>query len=54
MYCIDASVFINAEVEGEEFHEYSAKLMQNIREHGITIIVQESPFGAKLTFEKSL
>ncbi len=41
MYCIDASVFINAEIEGEEFHEYSAKLMQNIREQGITIIVPE-------------
>ncbi len=41
MYCIDASVFINAEIEGEEFHEYSAKLMQNIRDRGITIIVPE-------------
>ncbi len=41
MYCIDASVFINAEIEGEEFHEYSAKLMQNIRDQGITIIVPE-------------
>jgi predicted nucleic acid-binding protein len=41
MYCIDASVFINAEIVGEEFHEYSAKLMQNIRDRGITIIVPE-------------
>jgi predicted nucleic acid-binding protein len=41
MYCIDASVFINSEIEGEQFHEYSAKLMQNIRERGITIIVPE-------------
>jgi predicted nucleic acid-binding protein len=41
MYCIDASVFINAEIEGEQFHEYSAKLMQNIRERGITVIVPE-------------
>ena len=41
MCCIDASVFINAEVEGEEFHEYSAKLMQNFRDKGITIIVPE-------------
>ncbi|MCX9011672.1 MAG: type II toxin-antitoxin system VapC family toxin [Candidatus Methanoperedens sp.] len=41
MYCIDASVFINAEIEGEEFHEYSAKLMQNIKDRGITIIVPE-------------
>ncbi len=41
MYCIDASVFINSEIEGEQFHEYSAKLMQKIRERGITIIVPE-------------
>ncbi|MGB8217911.1 MAG: type II toxin-antitoxin system VapC family toxin [Candidatus Methanoperedens sp.] len=41
MYCIDASVFINAEIEGEESHEYSAKLMQNLRDKGITIIVPE-------------
>ncbi len=41
MYCIDASVFINSEIEGEQFHEYSAKLMQDIRERGITIIVPE-------------
>ncbi len=41
MYCIDASVFINAEIEGEEFHEYSAMLMQNFRDKGITIIVPE-------------
>jgi len=41
MYCIDASVFINAEIEVEEFHEYSAKLMQNFRDKGITIIVPE-------------
>jgi predicted nucleic acid-binding protein len=41
MYCIDASVFINAEIEGEEFHEYSAKLMQSFRDRGITIIVPE-------------
>ena len=41
MYCIDASVFINSEIEGEQFHEYSAKLMQEIRERGITIIVPE-------------
>ncbi len=41
MYCIDASVFINSEIEGEQFHEDSAKLMQNIRERGITIIVPE-------------
>ncbi len=38
MYCIDASVFINAEIEGEELHEHSAKFMQNIRSRGITII----------------
>ncbi len=41
MYCIDASVFINAEIEGEEFNEYSAKLMQNFRDNGTTIIVPE-------------
>jgi len=41
MYCIDASVFINAEIEDEKFHEHSAKLMQNIRNQGITIIVPE-------------
>lgn len=41
MYCIDASVIINSEIEGEQFHEYSAKPMQEIRELGITIIVPE-------------
>jgi predicted nucleic acid-binding protein len=41
MYCIDASVFINSEIEGEQFHEYSAKLMQTIKKQGITIIVPE-------------
>jgi predicted nucleic acid-binding protein len=41
MYCIDASVFINSEIEGEQFHEYSAKLMQTIKKKGITIIVPE-------------
>lgn len=41
MYCIDASVFINSEIEGEQFHDYSAKLMQTIKKEGITIIVPE-------------
>lgn len=41
MYCIDASVFINSIIEGEQFHEYSAKLMQKIKNKGITIIVPE-------------
>jgi len=41
MYCIDASVFINSEIEGEQFHEYSAKLMQTIKKQGISIIIPE-------------
>jgi predicted nucleic acid-binding protein len=40
-YCIDASVLINSEIESEKFHEYSSKLMQKIRDRGITIIVPE-------------
>ena len=27
MYCIDASVLTNSQMEHEEFHEYSKKLM---------------------------
>lgn len=41
MYCIDASVIINSELDGEKFHEHSARLMVKIREKGITIIVPE-------------
>jgi predicted nucleic acid-binding protein len=41
MYCIDASVLINSEIEKERFHEYSKKLMEKIREMGITILVPE-------------
>ena len=41
MYCIDASVLINSEIENEKLHEYSKKLMEKIREKGITILVPE-------------
>jgi predicted nucleic acid-binding protein len=41
MYCIDASVLINSEIEREKFHEYSKKLIQIIRDRGIMIIVPE-------------
>ena len=41
MYCIDASVLTNSEIEGERFHEYSQKLMEIIKERGITIVVPE-------------
>jgi predicted nucleic acid-binding protein len=41
MYCLDASVFINAEIEGEDLHEFSAKLMQIFRDRDIMIIVPE-------------
>lgn len=41
MYCIDASVITNSEIEKEELHEYSKKLMQRIKKEGITVIVPE-------------
>lgn len=41
MYCIDASVITNSEIENEEFHEYSKKLMQRIKREGIAVIVPE-------------
>ena len=41
MYCIDASVLINSEIESEKLHEYSEKLMEKIIEKGITILVPE-------------
>lgn len=41
MYCLDASVITNSEIENEKFHEYSKKLMQKIKERGITVIVPE-------------
>lgn len=41
MYCIDASVLTNSEIEGERFHEYSQKLMGIIKERGITIVDPE-------------
>ncbi|HLB69669.1 MAG TPA: hypothetical protein VJJ51_01350 [Candidatus Methanoperedens sp.] len=41
MYCIDASVLTNSEIEGEKFHEYSQKLMEIIKDRGITIVVPE-------------
>jgi len=41
MYCIDASVLINSEIESEKLHDYSEKLMEKIREKGITILVPE-------------
>jgi predicted nucleic acid-binding protein len=41
MYCIDASVLINSEIAGEKLHEHSEKLMEKIREKGITILVPE-------------
>jgi predicted nucleic acid-binding protein len=41
MYCLDASIITNSEIENEKFHEYSKKLMQKIKERGITVIVPE-------------
>lgn len=41
MYCIDASVLTNSEIEGEEFHEYSKEFMSKIKEEGITVIIPE-------------
>ncbi|MFH0904952.1 MAG: hypothetical protein V1854_07205 [Methanobacteriota archaeon] len=41
MYCLDASVLTNSEIESERFHEYSQKLMEIIKERGITIVVPE-------------
>jgi len=41
MYCIDASVLINSEIEGEDFHKYSRDLMNYIREKGIMAFVPE-------------
>ena len=41
MYCIDASVIINSEIEGEDFHEYSRDLMKHIREKNIMVFVPE-------------
>ena len=37
MYCIDASVLTNSQMEHEEFHEYSKKLMGIIKDKGITV-----------------
>ncbi|HIH44506.1 MAG TPA: type II toxin-antitoxin system VapC family toxin [Candidatus Methanoperedenaceae archaeon] len=41
MYCIDASVLTNSEIEGERFHEYSQRFMEIIREREIAIVVPE-------------
>jgi len=41
MYCIDASVLTNSQIEGEEHHEYSRKLMNFIAESETTVIVPE-------------
>lgn len=41
MYCIDASVLTNSQMEHEEFHEYSKKLMGIIKDKGITVFIPE-------------
>jgi predicted nucleic acid-binding protein len=41
MYCLDASVLTNSEIEGEEHHEFSRRLMDKIRENGIAVVVPE-------------
>jgi len=41
MYCIDASVLTNSQLEHEEFHEYSKKLMGIIKDKGITVLIPE-------------
>ena len=41
MYCIDASVLINSEIEREKFHEYSKRLMEIIREQNVLVVVPE-------------
>lgn len=41
MYCVDASVLTNSEIEGEEHHEYSRELMKRIRESGVTVVAPE-------------
>ena len=41
MYCIDASVLTNSQMEYEEFHEYSKKLMGIIKDKGITVFIPE-------------
>lgn len=41
MYCLDASVLTNSEIEGEEHHEFSKELMERIRKDGIAVVVPE-------------
>ncbi len=41
MYCLDASVLTNSEIKSERFHDHSRKLMDIIKERGITIVVPE-------------
>jgi predicted nucleic acid-binding protein len=41
MYCLDASVLINSEIEGEEHHEFSRRLIDKIRENRIAVVVPE-------------
>ncbi|HJH26648.1 MAG TPA: hypothetical protein C5S37_07710 [Methanophagales archaeon] len=41
MYCIDASVLTNSQIEHEEFHEYSKKLIGIIKDKGITVLIPE-------------
>ncbi|MGB2728681.1 MAG: type II toxin-antitoxin system VapC family toxin [Halobacteriota archaeon] len=41
MYCTDASVITNSQIEHEEFHEYSKKLMQIIKDREIIVVIPE-------------
>jgi predicted nucleic acid-binding protein len=41
MYCLDASVLTNSEIEGEMHHEFSRGLMDKIRKEGIAVVVPE-------------
>ena len=41
MYCLDASVITNSFIIREEFHEFSKKLMDKIREKDISVVLPE-------------
>lgn len=41
MYCIDASVIINSFIEKEEHHNYSKKLLLNIKDNNRLVILPE-------------
>lgn len=44
MYCLDASVVTNSFIEKEEYHKFSKRLVDKIKEENISVVLPEIVF----------